>query len=262
MLVSAILGAIQGVTEFLPVSSSGHLILVSWIMNGKPLPLALNTALHFGTLIAVLIYFWRDWKNLLFGSISSIKNKEKNSPQTQLLLALIVGSIPAGVIGLSAKNSIESIFHNPISTAFPLIIVGFLLWFVDQKYNKAKTIQNINLIDAFYIGIAQACALIPGVSRSGATITCSRFLLYDKESAAKFSFLLGTPAMAGAALLHYKDFLSSLNDPSFYVGILTSCVIGCLTIKFFLKFISNHGFLSFAIYRAILGILIIYNYFS
>ncbi|MFK7823651.1 MAG: undecaprenyl-diphosphate phosphatase [Oligoflexales bacterium] len=260
MFFSAILGIIQGITEFLPVSSSAHLIFVSWLMEGKPLPLAVNTALHFGTLIAVLIYFWRDWLALINGSVATVFKGQKNFEGTTLLPALLLGSVPAGFVGILAKDQIEDIFHNPLSITLPLACVGFLLWFIDKRSSGSLSMQEMNVKMGIYIGFAQACALIPGVSRSGATISASRALGLSRDASARFSFLLGTPAMGGAALLHYKDFIASLGDPSFYIGIITSCVVGCLAIRFFLKFISRFGFLAFAIYRASLALLILIIY--
>ena len=262
MVFSAILGIIQGITEFLPVSSSAHLIFVSWLMEGKPLPLAVNTALHFGTFIAVLIYFWKDWLALAQGSMKTIFKGERTFEGSTLLPALILGSVPAGLIGILAKDQIEAIFHNPLSITLPLACVGFLLWFIDKKSNRSMTMKDMNLKMGLYIGLAQACALIPGVSRSGATISASRALGLSRDASARFSFLLGTPAMGGAALLHYKDFMASIGDPSFYIGIISSCIVGCLAIRFFLSFISKFGFLAFAIYRAALAILILMIYLA
>ena len=258
VLLSLLLGLVQGISEFLPISSSGHLILVSWFMDGKPLPLAVNTALHFGTLLSVLIYFWKDWLQLLLRTRDRIIYKKKSFEAGVLLPALILGSVPAGLLGILGRHQIVALFHNPLSVTAPLFLVGFILWYSDLKSPVNRSLPQLRIRDGIIIGLAQACALIPGVSRSGATIAAARFQGFDRDSAARFSFLLGTPAMGGAALLHIKDFLASWNDPAFISGVLCSFVVGCLTIRFFLAFIRKAGFLVFAIYRAILASVILY----
>lgn len=261
-IISAILGMIQGLTEFLPVSSSGHLIFFSWLLKGKPIPLAVNASLHFGTLIAVLVYFWHDWFNIARGTYKKIVNREDSFESNFLLPALILGSVPAGVAGLLGKDLIEEVFHKPLSIVIPLLSVGYILWILDYKSPSGKSLKNMNIKDALLIGFAQAIALIPGVSRSGATISCARALGYERMAAARFSFLLGTPAMGGAALLHWKDFLASMGSSEFYIGIISSFLVGCCTIKFFLEFIKKFGFLVFALYRTALALLILVVYLA
>lgn len=261
IIISIILGIVQGISEFLPISSSGHLILASWLMEGQPLSLAVNTALHFGTLLSVLTYFWRDWFQIALKTHNRIFFKKPSKESDVLLPALILGSVPAGVIGILGKNHIETLFHHPISVAVPLFVVGFILWWADKSSDSNRTIENISVRDGFIIGLAQACALVPGVSRSGATITAARLLKFDREQAARFSFLLGTPAMGGAALLHIKDFMASWNHPDFIAGVLCSFLVGCIAIRFFLGFIKKFGFLVFALYRAFIASVIFALYF-
>lgn len=256
VLYAIILGLIQGIAEFLPISSSGHLILVSNFLDGKTLPLSLNIALHMGTVFAVLIYFWRDWYNLTMATARRIGGGGKTFESDVLLPGLIIGSIPAGVIGLLWEKDIEKIFHNPVSVCIPLAVVGVIMWVVDIKAPVTKKATEITIKDAFLVGIAQAFALIPGTSRSGATIIGGRLLGLSREDAARFSFMLGTPAMAGAALLKSKELIASMGQIEFYVGFLTSFLIGMLTISFLLKFLRNYGFLSFTIYRIALAIVI------
>lgn len=255
-LAAAILGVIQGISEFLPISSSGHLIIVSWFMNGEPLPLTLNIALHLGTLLSVLVYFWKDWLELSKALIQYATSKETNFYTKSLLPSLIVGSIPAAVIGLTAKDSIELWFHRPQSVILPLALVGIILWWVDLKTAQSRQLKQLTIKGALIIGICQAMALIPGVSRSGATITAGRLLKFNRKDAAKFSFLLGTPAMFGAALLESKAMLHHSMDPSFLIGIASSFLTGCITIKFLLNIVEKYGFLSFAIYRVIIAMTI------
>ncbi len=258
---SILLGIIQGITEFLPVSSSAHLILISSMVNGKALPMFLNVSLHFGTLLAVLIYFFDDWWKILKGLKLFIINKQKTYEQQVLLPALIMGSVPAGVVGLLWKDPIEEFFHNPKSVILPLILVGLLLWLVDKKSRTNRSLKSLTITDGIKIGLAQVCALIPGVSRSGATIVAARALSFKREDAARFSFLLGTPAMGGAALLHARGFIENIGNPAFIVGIITSCVVGLGAIKFFISFINRFGFFAFALYRTLLAFVVAYVLF-
>ena len=253
MIYPIILGAVQGLTEFLPVSSSAHLIIASWFVDGKSLPLSLNIALHLGTLSAVLLYFRDDWLDITRGGLRFLAHRNPRVPSFYLLVSLIVGSIPAGLVGIIWKDEIETVLHHPIFTIVPLVVVGFLLWWVDDKAASTRSMREITLKDAFIIGCAQALALIPGTSRSGITIIGGRFLHFDRDSAARYSFLLGTPAMLGAALLSFDELLHSYSDPVFYIGFVSSFVVGLLAIHLLLKFIRNYGFLLFFIYRVILA---------
>lgn len=259
MIYPVLLGVVQGIAEFLPISSSAHLILTSWWMEGVPLSLELNVSLHMGTLFAVLIYFHRDWLELFQGFFKEIPElkQQKIGPYTKKWLILVLASIPAAILGLTLKDQIEETFHNPISTILPLIIVGIALWWMDKKSQHLHSFQNMSFKDGFMIGIAQACALIPGVSRSGATIFAARYLNYKREEATRFSFLLGTPAMGGAALLHAKEIHASLQNPVFQLGVTISCLVGCFAIHFLLKWIKKAGFGIFAIYRVGLALAIL-----
>lgn len=255
-IYAIILGVVQGISEFLPVSSSGHLILISYFFEGKPLSMALNIALHLGTVCAVLLYFWKDWLRIITALLGRIAGKGATFESDVLFPSLIIGSIPAGLIGFLFKDQIESIFHNPLSICLPLAVVGFLLWYVDKKAPITKTIRSLTIRDAFIIGVTQAFALIPGTSRSGSTIIGGRLLGLNREEAAKFSFLLGTPAMAGAALLESEQLIHSFGSPEFYIGFLASFVTGCFAIRGLLKLLKYYGFLGFMIYRIALALVI------
>lgn len=259
-LQAVLLGIVQGITEFLPISSSAHLIALSWLWNNEPLPLFQNVAFHFGTLMAVVVFFYKDWLKIAGAAYQGVIKKKSSFEFNTLLPSLILGSIPAGVLGLLGKDYIETYFHNPQTIILPLVLVGLLLWLVDKKYAQEKQLNALTISSAFLIGIAQACALIPGASRSGATIIAARMLTFKRSDAAKFSFLLGTPAMFGASLLHYKDFFAGLTSPVFFLGIGTSFLVGVLSIKFFLLFLSRFGFLAFAIYRVLFaGLLLVFK---
>lgn len=248
-LHAVILGILQGTAEFLPISSSGHLILASYFMDGKPLPLALNVALHVGTLLAVLLYFWRDWLKLADSLLKRVVKKEKSFESDVLFPALIIGSIPAAVVGLLWENDIEQIFHSPQYVVVPLALMGIVIWWGDRKAPVTRPLEKLTFKDSILIGLAQACALIPGVSRSGSTILGGRMLGFSRTDAARYSFLLGTPAMGGAALLKRHEIIESLHSPSFFIGCVTALLVGCVAISFLMAFIKRYGFGVFAIYR-------------
>ncbi len=249
------LGFIQGTTEFLPISSSAHLILNSWFLNGKPISLALNVSLHFGSLLAVLVFFFKDWLAIFTDSINYFQTGAKSFHSHVLLPALLIGTIPAGVIGLSAKSFIDEHLHQPIVTIFPLAIVGIAIWLIDKHSAQVRDMRQLNMKDAILVGLAQAVALIPGVSRSGSSIGAARLLGFKREDAARFSFLLGTPAILGATILESKDIIGELsaNNAMFY-GLISSFLVGIVSIKFLLAIFKRFGLLWCAAYRVALAV--------
>lgn len=246
---AAILGAVQGIAEFLPISSSAHLVIASELLQQKSMPLVVNISLHLGTTTAVLAYFWKDWWNIGTATLGL----RKSSEDRRMMGYLVVGSIPAGVIGILYQDKIEALFHHPPSTIAPLALGGILLWACDRWMPSNRGLHQLSIKDAITIGVAQAIALIPGVSRSGITMTAARTLGINKSDAARFSFLLGTPAMLGAALINYKDILEGATQAEFYVGFVSSMVVGMLAIGFLMRFLKRFSFLSFAIYRLLLA---------
>lgn len=252
-----ILGLLQGTAEFLPISSSGHLIIASWLMGGKTLPLTMNIALHVGTLFAVLLYFWKDWLALAKALWLRLTKSQKSFESDVLFPALVLGCVPAGIVGVLWEHDIERIFHHPQFVIFPLAVVGFVIWWGDRKAQSHKDMGAMTVRDALLIGVAQTMALIPGVSRSGSTILGARLLSYRKDAAARFSFLLGTPVMLGAVVLNAKDILVSAAHPEFWVGSVTALVTGCFAIGFLLRFIQKFGFGLFAFYRLALALVIL-----
>lgn len=257
LLTGIVLGVVQGITELLPISSSAHLIVVSTWMSGKTLPLALNVALHLGTVLAVLLYFYRDWLSLTTATARRLTRGTRSFGSDRLLPALVLGSIPAGVIGLLFHKIIEEKLHHPVVVAAPLAVVGFLLWWTDKRSGTHKNLEDLTIKDGILIGIAQATALIPGVSRSGSTIIAGRLLQFARPDAARFSFLLGTPAMLGAALLEMREISSHLQDPVLYAGTIFSFLSGWLAIGFLMKFVRNNGFFWFMVYRMVLAAVVI-----
>lgn len=257
-LYAIILGFIQGIAEFLPISSSAHLIVFSKLLGGEVIPLSLNVALHLGTLVAVLTYFFKDWWALVVAVWRRITGGKGDHLSDNLVPAIVLGTIPAGVIGLLFKDYIEATFHHPAMTAIPLAIVGPIMWAVDKYCPTERSYEGIKWWHGVIIGFFQATALIPGVSRSGATLVAGRLLGLDRVSAAKFSFLLGIPAMLGAFVLEAKEITSQISDPLFIWGFISSAVFGLLAIAFLLRFLRTFGLGSFAVYRVLLAAFIWY----
>ena len=248
MLEALILGIVQGLTEFLPVSSTAHLILFPWFFNwtGEVDTLSFDIALHTGTLIALLACFWRDW-------IELITKKQK------LFGLIVLASIPAGVTGYLLNNFAERALREPLIISMMLVAVGFLM-LIAEKANKYKDMEKTGLKDAIIIGISQAIAIIPGVSRSGITISAGLFRGLKREASARFSFLLSTPIIAGATMLHFKKLVTAqenYNLQLFAIGLVTSYITGIIAIKFLLNFLKKHPLNVFVYYRFILAVVII-----
>lgn len=252
------LGIIQGLTELLPVSSSAHLNIMPWVFNWTEIPDSFDLALHAGTLLAILIYFFKDWINLIVGGYKTVVKKEKSS-DGRLFWYIVFSTIPAGVIALVLDEIVDKFVDGNINLemgiiAAALIIMGIVLYFVDFKAKDSTKLENLKLKPALIIGISQAlAAAFPGVSRSGITMTVARANGLDRESAARFSFLLSAPMVAAAVLVKIPDFEFSV---AFICGVLASFIAGLLVIGFLMKFLKKGSFKIFAIYRVILGLLI------
>ena len=258
-----ILAIVQGVTEFLPVSSSAHLALAPWLFGWKDQGLAFDIALHLGTLLAVLIYFARDWAQIFaqaFG-INYSPDPDLRLNRTMLWL-LALASLPIGIIGLLFKDEAETTLRNPLIIGTMLIVIGLVMWYADKVGRRDRGIGSIGLIDAVTIGCAQALAVVPGTSRSGVTITAGLFRGLDRQASGRFSFLLSTPAVAaaGAKALYdlYKEggIAPDMQAP-FYAGVAVSALTGCLVIGLFLKFLRANSLRFFIIYRILFGIFIL-----
>jgi len=247
-----ILGIVQGLTEFLPVSSSAHLILIPKLFKWREDPgLAFDVILHLGTLLALLIFYWREWLEM----VMSLANG--NRVQRRLLFLLIVASVPGAIIGVLLEKQAETIFRSPVLIAGTMATLGILLWAADAFGSKKRKIGEITFLDALLIGLSQAFAIIPGVSRSGATITTARFLGIERADAANFSFLMATPIIAGAGLLEVRKFIHSGLTPQLGWGFAASAVFGVLAIVWLLRFVRTHSYRSFAIYRIALAVLVV-----
>ncbi len=259
-----VLGIVQGLTEFLPISSTAHLALIPWLFGWKDQGLGFDIALHVGTLLAVIIYFFRDWVQIIVQGFGVRSGGDPDLSRNRYLLWLLaVASIPVGIAGFIFKEQAETTWRSPYVIGTMLIVVGLLMWAAEYMGRKQKDIGHITSADAIAIGIAQALAVVPGTSRSGITISAGLFRNLDRRAAARFSFLLSTPAIAAAAgkdfwdLAKHQGGLPADMRVPFAVGILVSAIVGCLTIKFFMDFLRRSTFTPFIIYRIIFGIIVI-----
>jgi len=254
ILQAGILGLVQGLGEFLPISSSAHLVIVPWLFNWEDPGLTFDIALHIGTLIAVVIYFWKDWLQLINKGVTDARSREG-----RLFWYLVLATIPGAMIGLLLEKKAETSFRNPVLIAIMLIALGIVLYWVDRKSAKKIEAENISLKTSFLIGLSQALAIIPGVSRSGITMTTGLFLGLTREGAARFSFLLSAPIIFGAAIVKVPHIIANpaVITTNFIVGMVVSCVTGLASIGFLLRYLQTKTFLPFAWYRFILGAMIL-----
>jgi len=248
-----ILGIVQGLGEFLPISSSAHLVLTPWLFGWHDPGLGFNVALHLGTLAAVVAYFWRDWLSLVLNGLKGAKNREG-----RLFWYLAVATIPGALAGAALEHYAETVFRTPLLVGVMLIVMGVILYVADHYGARARGIYQVGWRDALLIGVSQAFAIIPGVSRSGATISAARFLGLEREAATRFSFLLSVPIIFGAGVFSLRDIgVSDLTLP-FWVGVITSAVTGFAAIAFLLRFVITRNFDIFVWYRVILGLGVIF----
>ena len=258
-----ILGIVQGLTEFLPVSSSAHLNLFPWVFGWEEISESFDVALHIGTLLAIVIFFFKDWVKLIVGGYNQAV-KKKHTTEGRIFWYLVFATIPAGILSLILDKIAGKIFENRIDIemlviAITLIVMGIILYIVDKRAKSTVKYEKITFKQSMLIGISQSlAAAFPGVSRSGITMTVARYLNIDRESAAKYSFLLATPITFAAVIFDLNKF--TLGIP-FLVGVLASFVVGILVIKFLLEYLKKGSFKAFAIYRVIIGLIVIGLFF-
>ncbi len=247
-----LLAITQGFTEFLPISSSAHLFLIPWAFNLPNLGLRFDAAIHIGTALALLLFFWKDFYNLFI-------------KRDKLLIYILIASVPAALAGFFGDKYIEEYFRAssfaPLVIGVGIIFFGLLMLFIDKRAKLDKDLAHIGRKRALFIGFAQALALIPGTSRSGITITAGEYLGLNRESAARFSFLLATPISLGAGMYKFLQLLTD-KDASGTVsatilGIIVAFVVGILVIKWFLDYLKKHTLLAFVVYRVVLGLTVI-----
>ena len=260
VLEAIVLGVVQGITEFLPISSTGHLILVPWFLGWEAQGLAFDVALHIGTLFAVLWYFRKDWIAFARAGMRLVQG-HRNEPDARMVGLIVAATIPGALAGLLAEDLVETYLRSPLVVAFTLIALALVLIAAERNGRREKHLDGISWRDALVVGLAQALAIVPGVSRSGVTITAGLFRGMHRETAAHFSFFLSAPIIAGAGTKKVFDLLSDgVTDDQIVmlgIGILTSAVVGYLAIGFLLRFLAKHTTYTFIYYRIALGIVVL-----
>jgi undecaprenyl-diphosphatase len=276
IVAAAILGVVQGLTEFLPISSSAHLILVPWLFGWEPNGLLFDVSLHVGTAIAILAFFWKDWFVLARETVLGLfEMRPFANAERRLAWFLVIGTIPAMVVGLAFEKTVEDRLRSPLVTVVTLVLFGLVLYFAERSSAQSRTLRDLTLADTILIGLCQALALIPGVSRSGITISAAMLKSMDRPSAARFSFLLATPIIVGAGLLEGVHFLKVVRHPAagtaamdisgssfavLAVGVAAAAVTGFLCIRYFLRYIQSNSFVPFVVYRIALAAVVLLMY--
>lgn len=260
-----ILGIVQGLTEFLPVSSSAHLNLFPWILKWGEMPESFDVALHIGTLLAIVIFFFKDWVKLFVGGYNQVV-KKKRTTDGKIFWYLVLSTIPAGVLSLLLDKISKKLFEKSLNVemlviGITLIVMGIILYLVDKKSKTNTKYEDMTLKQSMLIGTSQClAAAFPGVSRSGITMTVARALGIDREGAARYSFLLATPITAAAVLFDLGKF--QFSSIAFWIGIITSFIVGMIIIKFLLNYLKKGSYKAFAIYRVVIGIAVIITFFT
>lgn len=258
-----ILALVQGLTEFLPISSTAHLYLSSWLFGWQTESLSFDIMLHLGTLIAVLLYFLRDWLQIIGQALGVDAGGSNELRQNRALLwLLVIGSIPVGLAGLLFNKQAETTWRNPVVMGVMLIAIGVVMWLAENAGRQRRDLGSVDIADAGMIGLAQALAVVPGCSRSGITISAGLFRNLTRESAARFSFLLSTPAIGAAAAkalydIHKEHGLHELLNTEFIVGVAVSAISGCIVIAWFLRYLRSAGLRPFVYYRIVFGIIVL-----
>jgi undecaprenyl-diphosphatase len=275
VIQAIVLGIVQGLTEFIPVSSSAHLIIVPWLFGWNDPGLSFDIALHLGTLVALLWFFWADWVRLVRAGVASIvERKIGDDTDRRLAWFLVIATIPGAVFGYLAESRIEDLFHRPdsphtlwsmMAVAGIMALLGLVLFIVERTARHTRPLGRISLVDSVVIGCSQALAIFPGVSRSGSTITAGLALGLQREAAARFSFLLSTPIILGVGIKSIFDIRSDLSAGTlsgselvyFLIGFAAAVVTGYLCIKYLLRYLQSHSTDIFVYYRWLLAALII-----
>jgi undecaprenyl-diphosphatase len=264
LLKAAFLGVVQGLTEFLPVSSTGHLILFEeWLgVDEDRYGLTFDVALHAGTLAALLWFFWRVWLGIAAGALRSFRTRAAGGPETRLFWLLVIGTVPAAVAGFALEDTIERWLRSPLLVASTLIAFSAVFFAAEALGARVRQVAGLRWPDAVVVGLAQALALVPGVSRSGATISAGLFLGMERSAAATFGFLLSAPVIAGASLKQSFELIGDWRDGRltgddlafFAVGFVCALAVGYLSIGFLLRYLRANSLHAFAYYRIALGL--------
>jgi undecaprenyl-diphosphatase len=266
IIQAIVLGFVQGLTEFIPVSSSGHLVIVPWLLGWEHQSLLFDTVLHWGTLISILAVFWRDLWDIFVATLDSLVRQSLADPNARLGWYIVVSSIPTAVTGLFLKDFVESLFNQPLSVGCFMLVTATLLTtseLIAQRRCPMKDLMKMGWGQALWIGLAQAVALAPGISRSGTTMAAGLGTGLRREEAARFSFLLGAPIFFGAAVLQLVDSLTvdpaevMAQAPELVIGMMVSAVVGYFAITGLLNYLRRRSLYLFAIYCLVIGILVI-----
>ena len=258
-----VLAVVQGLTEFLPISSTAHLYLTSWLLGWHAEALDFDIALHIGTLLAILLYFLRDWLQILAQGLGVRFGRDEELKHNRTMLWLLaIATIPVGVFGYVFKEQAETTWRNPFVIGVMLVAVGVVMWLAERAGRMRRDLSSLNLPDSVVIGLAQALSIVPGTSRSGITISAGLFNDFDRQSAARFSFLLSAPAIAAAAGkalydMHKHGGLHAILNAPFVVGVAVSTLTGCVVIGWFLHYLRRSSLLPFVYYRIIFGIIVL-----
>jgi undecaprenyl-diphosphatase len=263
LIEAVFLGIVQGLTEFLPVSSSGHLLLGQYFLglDQQRFGLSFDVAMHLGTLVAVVAFFWRDLVRMAFAFLRSFRQRDFADPDQRLAYLVLASTVPAALIGYFLEDFFETVVRSPWVVVFNLVLVGVLFIVGEAVGRRTRQASKLTFKEAVFIGLAQAAALVPGVSRSGATITLGLFLGLRREEAARFSFLMSVPIIAGAGALQLREIVSegmgAYDTLLFAVGFISSAVVGYLAIRFFIRFVVDHSLRAFAYYRFALAAVVV-----
>ena len=258
-----VLAVVQGITEFVPISSTAHLYLTSWLLGWHTEALDFDIALHIGTLLAILLYFLRDWLQIVAQGFGMRYGRDEELTRNRTMLWLLaIATIPVGVFGYVFNKQAETTWRNPFVIGFMLVAVGVVMWLAERAGRKRRDLSSLNLPEAVVIGLAQALSIVPGTSRSGITISAGLFNDFDRQSAARFSFLLSAPAIAAAAGkalydMHKHGGLDAILNAPFVVGVAVSALTGCVVIAWFLHYVRRSSLLPFVYYRIIFGIIVL-----
>ena len=260
-----IMGLVQGLTEFLPVSSSGHLVLVPWLFGWTdPFinSVAFTVVLHMGTLVALLAFFWRDWVTLIPAGLAAIRDRSlKGDPNRKMAFLLVVATIPAVLVGPIFESKLEDLVREPARIALMLCVGAAILWLADRWGSKQRDETSLTFRESLGIGVAQVVALVPGISRSGISISAGLFLGLNREAAARFSFLMATPVIGGAGIWEARKFLTNEAGPSpetnvIVIGFVAALIAGFLAVRFMLEFLKRQPLTGFVVYRVVAAILV------
>ena len=260
-----IMGLVQGLTEFIPVSSSGHLVLVPWLFGWKdPFidSVAFTVILHMGTLVALLAFFWRDWVTLIPAGLAAIRDRSfKGDPNRKMAFLLVVATIPAVIVGPIFESKFEDLVREPARIALMLCVGAAILWLADRWGSKHRDETSLTFRESLGIGVAQVVALVPGISRSGISISAGLWMGLNREAAARFSFLMATPVIGGAGVWEARKFLTHDAGPSpemnvIVIGFIASLISGFLAIRFMLAFLKRQPLTAFVVYRVVAAIVV------